>query len=313
MTTEPLVQRRGAVALGGMLLLSGQLLAQPCVLWPDGCFVLTEHSCLAETNWVEAVDLDGDEVPDLWRRRMNVEMRCSLEGEWVLQRDQIEAFYPEPHVEVWVEYASPFHIAFGVAPGALIGDPVLLECAVPMWLCRAWSSDYPPAQPYLEAEGLGILHRVTDCYPNSCFSAVSIGVLGTATLGPGDVREVLVGLRLRQEEAWHLGWARLQFRQPWPELRPPYTEMGGVSLVDHAIHPIPETPIVAGEPPRPTLEARIEKDEVILSWHAAWTGYVLERSPAVTGGAWEPVPGVENNSVRVSKAGPPAFFRLKQE
>ncbi|MCP5523526.1 MAG: hypothetical protein H7A46_18465 [Verrucomicrobiales bacterium] len=268
------------------------------------------HSCTLTELWSSPVDVDGDGIVDFHQRRLDSEQRgWWSDEEWGLQRDKIEAFYPEPHVEVWVEYG----VTFSVPAGDLIGDPVLLECAPPMRACRAWSSDYPPAQPYLEAEGLGILHRVTDCYPNSCFSAVSIGVLGTATLGPGDVREVLVGLRLRQEEAWHLGWARLQFRQPWPELRPPYTEMGGVSLVDHAIHPIPETPIVAGEPPRPTLEARIEKDEVILSWHAAWTGYVLERSPAVTGGAWEPVPGVENNSVRVSKAGPPAFFRLKQE
>jgi len=52
-----------------------------------------------------------------------------------------------------------------------------------------------------------------------------------------------------------------------------------------------------------------------------WTGRVLmglsgdELDPisGVTGGAWKPVPGVENNTVRVPKAGPPAFFRLKQE
>jgi len=309
MTTEPLVQRRCAVTLGGMLLLSGQLLAQPCVLWPDGCFVLTEHSCLAETNWVEAVDLDGDEVADLWRRRMNVEMRCSLEGEWVLQRDQIEAFYPEPHVEVWVEYASPFHIAFGVAPGALIGDPVLLECAVPMWLCRAWSSDYPPAQPYLEAEGLGFTWRTTDrspCYEPVCAKGFAVGVI---PFEAGDTfSEALVGFRIAQNEQWHLGWLRLQWFLDLDHL-----PIGYVELADYAIHPIPETPIVAGEYPRTILEARIEKDEVILNWHPAWTGYVLERSPAVTGGAWEPVPGVENNTVRVPKAGPPAFFRLKQE
>ncbi|MCB1127805.1 MAG: hypothetical protein KDM81_15030 [Verrucomicrobiae bacterium] len=294
-----------------MLLLSGQLLAQPCVLWPDGCFVLTEHSCLADTNWVEAVDLDGDEVPDLWRRRMNVEMRCSLEGEWVLQRDQIEAFYPEPHVEAWVEYG----VTFSVPAGDLIGDPVLLECAPPLRACRAWSSDYPPAQPYLEAEGLGIINRYnaqSDCMQGGC-GTTTHGVLRPDNPSDWSPWQVLVGFRIQQPDGFHLGWLSLAFRRPWPELVLPYTEIGGVFLLDYAIHPIPETPIVAGEYPRPTLEARIEKDEVILSWHAAWTGYVLERSPAVTGGAWEPVPGVENNSVRVSKAGPPAFFRLKQE
>ncbi len=52
---------------------------------------------------------------------------------------------------------------------------------------------------------------------------------------------------------------------------------------------------------------------MVLSWSPVWSGYVLERSATLAPGAWEPVPGVTDHSVRLPADGPPAFFRLRHE
>ncbi|MCP5520871.1 MAG: hypothetical protein H7A46_04925 [Verrucomicrobiales bacterium] len=289
------------------------------VLWaldpPADCDIC---QCTKTMSWQRPVDLDGDEVPDFDHIRLRDYKYCDYVDWWAWQDDEIEAFYPQTHVDVYVDYSRgrETRVRAALPPGRVIEVDPQPVCPWGASNCWEWVSRVPDAQAILDAEGLGTMWRLTDRYPCppeiiNCMDLVRAGEVRLAD--PSDqTAEALFGFRIQQADGWHLGWIRLLLELPWPESfdeRP----VGGISLLEYAIHPIPETPIVAGEYPRPKLEARIEKDEVILSWQAAWTGYVLERSSAVTGGAWEPVPGVENNSVRVSKAGPPAFFRLKQE
>ena len=278
-------------------------------------------NCTVTVQWTKPVDLDGDEVPDFLHRRVTAHAGCGGEWAWFRRHDEIEALYPEPHVDLWIQFTPvypdiPLWPPQGVTPGELVGNPTGTECHPPMLLCRTWASERPVAQPTLQAEGLGVIYRRTDAYPclpdgYGCGGGGRTGAILLAD--PLDQTAIgLFGFRIQQADGWHLAWLRILFDQPWPwsfDERP----VGGLSLLDYAIHPEPETPIAAGEPPRPTLHASVEGDEIVLSWYPNWTGFVLERSPAITGSAWDLVPGVENNSIRLPKAGPPAFFRLKQE
>ena len=278
-------------------------------------------SCRVTVQWTEPVDLDGDEVPDFLHRRVTAHSGCGDEWAGFRRDDEIEAFYPEPHVDVWTQYHTAYPTeawwwALALTPGEVVGDPSWRDCSPPTLFCRTWASERPVAQPTLQAEGLGVIYRRTDAYPclpdgYGCGGGGRTGAILLAD--PLDQTAIgLFGFRIQQADGWHLAWLRILFDQPWPwsfDERP----VGGLSLLDYAIHPEPETPIAAGEPPRPTLHASVEGDEIVLSWYPNWTGFVLERSPAITGSAWDLVPGVENNSIRLPKAGPPAFFRLKQE
>lgn len=62
----------------------------------------------------------------------------------------------------------------------------------------------------------------------------------------------------------------------------------------------------------PVLSYSIESGNFVLSWPAETTGWTLESSTDL--GAddnWDPVPGVDNNSVSVPMTPPKNFFRLK--
>lgn len=163
----------------------------------------------------------------------------------------------------------------------------------------------PTLQPFLKFMGLGMGARTTDYAPCDktpvpCGAGSLPGAMGIQS---GDkFNETLFGFRIRQPDGWHTGWIRLQwFLVPPPDWPP----IDYVELADYAIHPEPETPIAAGEPPRPTLHASVEQEEIVLSWHPVWTEFVLERASSLTDASWEPVPGVTNHTVRLPKAAPP--------
>jgi hypothetical protein len=65
-----------------------------------------------------------------------------------------------------------------------------------------------------------------------------------------------------------------------------------------------------GEPP--VLSYAIENDNFVLSWPAETIGWTLESSTDLgDSDLWDPVPGVDNNSVSVPMTAPKNFFRLK--
>lgn len=52
-------------------------------------------------------------------------------------------------------------------------------------------------------------------------------------------------------------------------------------------------------------------EELVLSWATVWKSYTLERNAALGSPAWEPVPGVADNTGRLPGPTAPAFFRLR--
>jgi hypothetical protein len=63
----------------------------------------------------------------------------------------------------------------------------------------------------------------------------------------------------------------------------------------------------------PVLSHRIENGNFIVSWPPETTGWTLESSTDLGfADAWDPVPGVANNSVSVPMTAPKNFFRLKK-
>ncbi len=70
--------------------------------------------------------------------------------------------------------------------------------------------------------------------------------------------------------------------------------------------------------PAPTLAARREGNQLVLSWPTSDTGFALEGKGALTDASWNPIPGsptVENNrfTVRVPIADRSAYFRLRSQ
>ncbi len=62
----------------------------------------------------------------------------------------------------------------------------------------------------------------------------------------------------------------------------------------------------------PTLAIVRTGNNVTLSWPPQVTGFTLESASALSGAAWNPVPGVVNNSVTVAITPGNQFYRLKQ-
>jgi hypothetical protein len=80
----------------------------------------------------------------------------------------------------------------------------------------------------------------------------------------------------------------------------------------------PDT-IPSGPPPQgPSLTAALSANNLVITWPASATGFVLQGSPKLgTGAAWTPVPGtpvVDNgvNKMTVPITGAAQFYQLKQ-
>ena len=61
----------------------------------------------------------------------------------------------------------------------------------------------------------------------------------------------------------------------------------------------------------PTLTVKLSGKNVVLTWPAAYSGYVLESSPSLSAPSWTPVPGVTGTSATVPIGAGNAFFRLR--
>lgn len=65
-------------------------------------------------------------------------------------------------------------------------------------------------------------------------------------------------------------------------------------------------------PGGPTLVIESLDAQVRISWASATAGFVLEESPAVSGGSWTTVPGGVQNPVVLPTGPAPRFFRLRK-
>lgn len=301
--------RWAAGLLGASVLLSAA--ERPCAPLPELHFTPPyTNTCWVTNYWTQPVDVDGDGVTDFRHERNRAEHRIRGLVEnpgYNYQDDEIEAYYPEPHVEVYVRVWSPEDVVLQdckLAAGEMI-EPEPPRSPRPYW---TWSLP-PRVRPAFEAHGVGIVDR-----------RFLRGVGGGLISGGGELgfliptnrwtltQEGLFGIRLERAGGWHLGWLHLRwtFELEWD---PPW---GRLEFLGAAVHPEPGKAIGAGEPARPELAVRLEGEEVVVSWGAVWEGYTLERSPALRPPAWEAVPGVSANAIRLPSNEAPAFFRLRR-
>ena len=83
-------------------------------------------------------------------------------------------------------------------------------------------------------------------------------------------------------------------------------------ILEWVIHPDPEAPIQAGEPPRPLLRVQQKQGHIVLHWSKAWKGWILEQTDDLSSGSWKPVP-TTNHSYQILPSDKPLFFRLRKE
>ncbi|MCZ7636581.1 MAG: hypothetical protein M5U12_11495 [Verrucomicrobia bacterium] len=285
---------------------------RPCAPLP--IYTPPYATCFVTNYWAQPVDLDGDGVAEFSHERNRAEHRIDYPdfegrpGGWYYQDDEIEAYYPEAHVQLYVRTWGPGNISMldpKLAVGQIIEpDPPAL--AKPYWCWGGACSTFA-----LEALGVGIVSRISRSYPcppddGICWGGGTMGFLKPDVFA--QPQEGFFGMRLQRADGWHLGWIRLKWTWEF-EWDPPW---GRLELLGVAIHPEPEKAIQAGEPARPELATRREGEEIVLSWATVWTGYTLERSPALGQPTWEAVPGVSANAIRLPRSDAPAFFRLRR-
>jgi hypothetical protein len=302
---------------------------RPCAAFPWGWDYTPPPTCTVTQYWSRPIDLDGDQVPEFWHERFYAQhdwnnglwedpLRYAVAYQW----DDIEAFYPEGQVQLYLP-------VFGIGGAPVLENPRLacgqeilpnpiqpLQFGITNWIWEV------PAYVFwnnLEAHGLGWLHRywgrhnIDGCsgnpgpgeVPQDCGGIVSLGYVPRIN----DPAGYLFGFRLRRSDGWHLGWIRVVYFYTY-ELYAAKEPL--VTLSAFALHPDPDTAILAGQPPQPRLSARLEGADLVLNWSLAWAGYTLQRSTSLSAPDWQPVSGVTNNAVRLPRADTAGFFRLSQ-
>lgn len=286
------------------------LLAQdPCAVDTWGLAHLIEDvRCTPTDHWTRPVDLDGDGTPEFHHARFDlIQFYNNGTQSFYETRDNREGFFAAEHVEVYA--VNNWQYREFISPELPQGQTIPPNPPPVGEWDPLWTFNPPFSLPYLQAYGLGWVWRNTDrapCYvqPWECQGQDLLGLLARALEARTYV--ALAGFRVRQSDGWHLGWLRLH----WD---PDYTlddRAPRVSLGAWAIHPEPEQTIRAGEPPQPTLRAQRAGDTVTISWHAAWTGWRLERRRELGPGTWESVSAVTGHTHAVPVADGPWLFRL---
>ncbi len=118
--------------------------------------------------------------------------------------------------------------------------------------------------------------------------------------------ELLLGLRLALITGTHYGWLRLS--------RPVVDNHTPFDLVEYAVHPVPDEPIPAGEPPPlPPIHTQIDPEELTFSWDPRWGWLLLESTTnLVPPIAWEMVQQAVGGPVTVPTEDEQRFYRLRQ-
>jgi hypothetical protein len=294
--------------LAGMLAIRAQTYTGDCTFGDCGPDYTTD--CGSSTNWSDVIDFDGDGRPDFFHLKVVRRQYCALildpDNVQSLQRDTVEALFPQEGVEMYLlDHADvpPIlkDLEFIETDGSL---PFLHGFQPVRWV---WNPTYPPNS--IRHSGLGICEHHTEQVPCGqipiCDQTTQVGWLRAQNPG-------IFGFRVSKPDGWHLGWFKLE------ELTAPITRPDGkkslVKLVDYAVHRDPDTEIRAGEKARPALTAQFTGGGTLLSWSTNWPGWTLSWSPTLNPVAWAPVEGVATNTNRVTLTTTNAsgFFRLQE-
>ncbi len=117
--------------------------------------------------------------------------------------------------------------------------------------------------------------------------------------------ELLLGLRLALITGTHYGWLCLS--RPVVDSHTPF------ELVEYAVHPVPDEPIPAGEPPPlPSIHTQIDPEELTFSWDPRWGWLLLESTTnLVPPVSWEPVQQAVGGPLTLPLDDPQRFYRLR--
>jgi len=118
--------------------------------------------------------------------------------------------------------------------------------------------------------------------------------------------DLLIGVNLIFGSSAHYGWVRLS-RQLVDNHTP-------FELIDYAVHPVPDEPIAAGQPPPlPPIQTQMDAESLTFSWDARWGPLVLESTtslvPPIT---WETFVEGSGGPVAIPTEDEQRFYRLRQ-
>jgi len=118
--------------------------------------------------------------------------------------------------------------------------------------------------------------------------------------------DLLLGMRLVLRTGNHHGWIRFT--------RSVVDTHTAFELEDYAVHPVPNEPIPAGQPPPlPPIQTRVESASLTFSWDTRWGPLLLESTtnlaPPIS---WETFVEGSGDPVAVPTLDAQRFYRLRQ-
>lgn len=268
--------------------------------------------CGSNTNWAHGLDLDGDGRAEFLRASVYRYTGCTILPDhyyYESTSDSVEALFPQPGVEMYLQSS------WSIPPALEASQPIRPDGTPPYrdaWNWMGWQWNPAWAAARLRHSGIGLVDRTEDHYPcESSFCDVHTYSGWLRENNPYYDAGVF-GFRLAKPDGWHLGWLRLRLL-PAP-VRHPDGYATSIEVMDHAIHPDPDTPILAGEPPRPNLKVQVTDTQVLVSWSTNWLGWGLTWTPAPGKVRWSPVSEVvtNTNSVAFAPTNAARFFRLAE-
>lgn len=268
--------------------------------------------CGSNTNWTWGLDLDGDGRAEFLRASVYRYTGCTVLPDhyyYESTSDAVEALFPQPGVEMYLQRS------WSIPPALEPSQPIRPEGTPPYrdaWNWMGWEWNPAWAAARLRHSGIGIVDRTEDHYPCEASFCDVYTYSGWLRENNPYYEAGVFGFRLARPDGWHLGWLRLRWL-PAP-VRHPEGFSTVIEVMDHAIHPDPDTPILAGEPPRPNLKVRVTDAQVLVSWSTNWLGWGLTWTPAPGKIRWSPVSEVVTNTNCVAFALTDAtrFFRLAE-
>jgi len=226
-----------------------------------------------------SVDFDKDGGPELWYRGFASRTR---------------------------ELPETWNVSFGIEPmrGARLvraaSNRLLFHLGESISSGRGALTNYFPDPPRPPSESYGVMLLF--------YRAIMKANWEYSTAQPAfeSESELLFGLRFFWASGIHHGWIRFS--------RPVLDNHTQFDLVDYAVHPVPDEPIAAGQPPPlPPIQTRVESASLTFSWDTRWGPLLLESTtnlaPPIT---WETFVEGTGGPVAVPTEDDQRFYRLRQ-
>jgi len=301
--------------------------SEGCYYYGPNPFFPPTRQGFAKTNLLDTVDLDQDGKPDLelWYSQCGSTWEiCRTNYGYVHTNEYHETYYicgyfPLDHVDLYVDYRynrreDPYRTRMEKGQWILPNPPPCPdEMASVDTPCWKWASTDWRAQRYVHSLGLseGERHGWLPCPTpedeyNTCIPPVRRGFFLDKFH-----QDAYAGFRIWESDGWHLGWIHMQYQFVEHHIGDPIIILPP-KILEWVIHPDPEAPIQAGEPPRPLLQVQQKQGHILLHWSEAWKGWILEQTEDPIHGPWHPVQ-TTGQSYQVPLSSKHTFFRLRKQ